>query len=156
MDSAELIVVRELVPDEWELYRDIRLESLLSDPAAFTSKYEDAVLLGEEVWPERIANGSMIFAVREGRAVGMVGAIPDENAMRIVSMFVSPSFRGSGVGRRLMETMIARIGDGVAVLDVNPEQVAAYRLYQSLGFVPHGTSPFDGCHLRLILSRPQG
>ena len=149
MDPAELIVIGNLSPDDWEAYRDLRLESLLNDPAAFGSKHEDAVLLGEADWRQRLIDGSMLFARCGRQVVGMVGALEEGGQTRIVSMYVSPAYRGRGLGRRLMLEILKRGEDTTVVLDVNPSQRAAYRLYESLGFVAEGESPFSGCQLRM-------
>jgi ribosomal protein S18 acetylase RimI-like enzyme len=60
-------------------------------------------------------------------------------------MYVSPRFRGQGLGRQLLERAIDCAGrlEGIVqiLLSVNPEQEAALGLYQKLGFKPFGLEP---------------
>jgi GNAT superfamily N-acetyltransferase len=61
-----------------------------------------------------------------------------------VIISVAAEVRGSGVGRRLMEALLARAqaagcpGLSLTVSERNP---VALRLYESVGFVRHGRSP---------------
>jgi len=62
-------------------------------------------------------------------------------------LYVSPSFRGHGIARALMDALIATARDrGYArvILDTNREQLAAaYQLYLSMGFTEYAASCED-------------
>jgi len=64
---------------------------------------------------------------------------------RVWGVYVTEACRGCGVGRALMRSLIkqakAQPGLEQIVLTVSTEQVAARRLYESLGFVPFGREP---------------
>lgn len=84
--------------------------------------------------------GKETFLVaREGRrVVGYVAGYADGEIAYIASVAVDPAFRGRGLGRLLMETVMRRlVGAGVAAigLHVREDNLAAIRLYESLGFV---------------------
>ena len=74
-------------------------------------------------------------------------------------LFVRPSFRGSGVGRRLVTAVIDRgrsLGFQAMRLDTLPNEMAgAVRLYRQLGFreiEPYYDNPIDGAlYLELAL-----
>ena len=83
--------------------------------------------------------------------VGYVGwlhfpAMGDNAAeAEITRIAVSPAARRRGIGRALLERMFAVLNpDGApmsAYLDVRESNRAAQALYESLGFVQHGTRP---------------
>ena len=60
-------------------------------------------------------------------------------------MYVHPDWRGQGVGRRLMVDMLKRTdalaGLRAVRLGVTDGNVAAVRLYESLGFERYGSEP---------------
>ena len=81
---------------------------------------------------ERIAAGTALVAVDEGRVVGaLVG-----DGERIEAVAVRPNRRGQGVGRALIRAAADRWGRLVAEFD---ERVRPF--YESLGF---DVSPTDG------------
>ena len=81
---------------------------------------------------------TFLVAREERRVVGYVAAYADGETAYIASVAVDPAFRGRGLGRLLMETvMLTFVGAGVAAigLHVREDNLAAIRLYESLGFV---------------------
>jgi len=81
--------------------------------------------------------------------VGMLsGFRTDEDLARhtvhIYAMFVAPEARGRGVARALMARLLEEFSSGTAIrlasLEVNTEQLAAVRLYQSFGFTVEETT----------------
>ncbi len=141
------IQIIQLPPDQWERFREIRLEALLEEPQAFGSSYAGMEQRPPEYWQGRLTDSaegekSLLLFAREGeRLVGMIGAFYGEasDAAEIVSVYTSKAVRGRGVGKALMEGILAEIekkkGIRKAVLGVNREQVAAVELYRRFGFV---------------------
>lgn len=76
------------------------------------------------------------------------GKDPDQTA-RLRVLLVTPAARGTGLGRRLCEAVIAqarRFGDRRVVLTTTERQTEARRIYQRCGFQLLGTTgitPFD-------------
>ena len=62
------IELRPFRPDEWQLYREVRLRALESDPKFFGSRYDDEKAKPDEFWQERLARG--YSGVREVRLTG--------------------------------------------------------------------------------------
>ena len=72
--------------------------------------------------------------------VGCVALRPlDQSSAEVKRMFVDPAWRGRGVGRALMRTLIAAARDRgcqMLYLGTLEDMVAAHSLYRSLGFMP--------------------
>src|SRR5512139_952207 len=114
MTQTEIIT---LPPEDWQRYREIRLEALKIEPAAFSSRYEENRLRPPEYWQGRLAGAArgeqscLLFAQVDGALVGMMGVVYEEETLtaEIVSVYVSPDWRGKGVGHALMEAILAEI-----------------------------------------------
>lgn len=142
---ADFQIVK-LAAEAWRQYKQIRLESLLREPQAFGSRYEDQILKPDSYWQGRLAEAqsgekSWLLFAREGdRLIGMIGAYRAEEAgvVEIISVYVNREKRGLGVGSLLMSAILDEvIKPGVfqkAVLGVNKEQTTAVALYRRFGF----------------------
>jgi ribosomal protein S18 acetylase RimI-like enzyme len=156
-DDIEIIVA---TADDWQAAREIRLEGLLRDPQAFGSTYAEAIDRTEAGWRAWVSRPgvTMLIARTSQSPVGIVGGLrgvdaDDGSVAMIVSMYVTASYRQRGVGRRLLQAILADLeGDPAlsrAILHVTSSQIAARRLYDSLGFEPVGEE--DG---EIIMARP--
>jgi GNAT superfamily N-acetyltransferase len=141
-----MVLVREMVPDDWRALRDMRLAALRDAPDAFGSTYEQQAAFGEADWRRRIANGCAFLAylpeVAAAGPVGLVGGyLPAPGVVELVSMYVRPEGRGRGVGEALIEAVIgwARARHATAVhLWVTETNKHAAGLYERCGFSPTG------------------
>jgi ribosomal protein S18 acetylase RimI-like enzyme len=140
-----LIEIRKLPADRWKDYRNLRLESLRSDPSAFGSSFEEEAALTEDEWKGRIQNA--LFAVSDGTPIGMIVCVFNDrpktrHVADIFGVYVRASHRGRGVGTRLLKHMLSLIRENKRVvkvrLAVNPEQRAAVKMYKKAGFVAAG------------------
>jgi putative acetyltransferase len=61
----------------------------------------------------------------------------------IEALFVEPAHRGRGVGR-LLVALAERFAEGDLTVEVNEQNVAAVRFYETNGFATIGRSPTDG------------
>jgi ribosomal protein S18 acetylase RimI-like enzyme len=142
--TSKEIVIRRLRPEEWAAYRELRLEGLKKDPQAFGASYERNRVRPDSYWQERLANVAtgnwLLFAEAEGRLVGMAGAWVDavEDVADIISVYVTPGYRGKGVGRELLKAVLREISTEPKIqkarLTVNREQTPAIALYRAFGF----------------------
>ena len=123
--------------------------ALADAPNAFGSTLERERDLNEDAWRERVAAlAARFFAFRNEQPVGLVGAgMEPTGEVELVSMWVAPGSRRSGVGRALIDAVVddARLhGSRSVLLWVADGNEAAERLYESQGFVRTGlVQPVD-------------
>jgi ribosomal protein S18 acetylase RimI-like enzyme len=144
VDAAQ-IQVRRLTPADAALYRDFRLEGLRSDPEAFGSTFEAEEARPLTFFSERLGGSAAFGAFHDSEIVGVAGLLIREERKEahkalLVGMYVRPSARKAGVGRRLVETIIefARPRVELVQLAVVSDNGPARRLYERLGFLEYG------------------
>ena len=139
------VEIQRIGPDEWEVFRDLRLRALREAPYAFGSRYEDWAQAPEERWRDRLENVPLNLVARmDGGLVGMAsGVIEDEDGVELISMWVDPAARGCGVADALIEAVVAwaRTGDRSTYLMVRSENARAVSAYTRAGFVDLGIPP---------------
>ena len=135
-----------LTSENWQLYKQIRLESLLMEPHAFSSNYSDVLQRPDSHWQERLIEAQagekscLLFAKENEQIIGMIGAtFAEENGVvEIISVYVSKEKRGHGVATALMASILEEVGQGnafwKAVLTVSADQTAAVAIYGILVF----------------------
>lgn len=168
-----MTAIREIVPNDWEAFRDIRLASLADAPAAFGSTLVDARARTDGEWQSMVrarttSQDSAIWLAESaaGNAVGVIAAdrprstecTVDRNSTELVSMWVAPTARGSGLAARLVDmavTWAGRSGSASVSLWVMRGNTRARRLYESTGFVvvDHRAPPDDPCRDEIRMTR---
>lgn len=61
------VTAHELLPNDWQRLRDIRLASLVESPEAFGADYELLSKFGEQQWREIFARLSYLVANLDGK-----------------------------------------------------------------------------------------
>lgn len=144
---GDMIVVREVTADDWELMRDVRLAALAEAPYAFGSKYAREVAFTEMQWRGRISERSVTYLAYDepdGAApAGLAGAYEEDGGAYVVSMWVRPGSRGRGIGAALVEATAAWAKSRsfpALSLWVTESNAPARELYARCGFTPTGES----------------
>lgn len=125
-----------------ELTSDVALALIRALNAELSAVYSEPGANHFALDPAEVAGGHGAFLViyREGEAVGC-GAVRrlDQETAELKRMYVVPSARGAGLGRRLVDALEAEaraLGARRLVLETGVRQHAAQALYAATGFRP--------------------
>ncbi len=132
-------------PDDWPVYREIRLRMLAESPDAYGSSHAHEAVFTESTWRERAANPMLFLAVNQNdEVVGTATGLPTQpGTVDVVAMYVAPDARGRGCAGRLLGAVAAAAPEHGAqrlVLRVTRGNRAASRCYTRYGFRPTGRS----------------
>lgn len=158
-------MLRQLKLEDWQIYKEIRLECIQNTPWAFGARYADEVLKDDIYWQDTINNPRrMIFGIFDNdKIIAIAGlSLPDtlskyatnqkisssqitvNNAeiepekWFIVSVYCTPQYRGQGYVEKILNYLITHHQQnysGSLYLSVEVNNIRAIKLYQKLGFV---------------------
>lgn len=131
------------MPDDWRMWRDVRLASLADAPYAFGSSLALEQQFDEAAWRARLANGMAAVAFMGQDPVGMIaGYVPEDgDDPMLVAAWVHAGARGKGVGDALVAEMLdwsRERGYTQVYLRVADGNDAARKLFLRNGFTPTG------------------
>lgn len=133
-----MLELRTLTPDDWPLWRELRLAALAEAPAAFGATLADWSGDGdrEERWRERLSipGARDVIVLLDGAPAGMASGVPTDESevVELISMWVSPAGRGKAVGDLLVEAVVQwGVEQGatslrLSVMHDNPRAIAFY------------------------------
>ncbi len=131
-----------LTPDDWPVFRAVRLAMLTESPSAYGSTLEAERAQAEAAWRARLAARTQLVALDErGDTLGTAGGLRDGPSLDLVSMWVAPAARGRGVGEALVRRIIdlgRRLACHQILLEVAEDNPGAERLYLRCGFTRTG------------------
>ena len=148
-DAVPELVVRRVRSGEWKQYRELRLRALANDPMAFGSTLLREQGYPDEKWQEYCRSGSAaensstwIATTIDDQWVGMCVCAEHEGDLHLFAMWVDPEYRGRKAGGSLLDATLRwvdeRFPERKVILQVNPTQAAALKLYLSRGFRANG------------------
>jgi len=138
--------VLRLGPDDWRVWREVRLAALQESPDAFSSTLTREVAFEEEIWRDRMGGPGVHVMSFAGQQPSGIAAsfIPDSSSVpELVSMWVRPAYRSRRVGAALVDEVLAwarEQGYAEVRLWVVEGNSAARRLYDNTGFLLTGES----------------
>ena len=164
-----MITVKVLTPEDWALWRELRLAALGEAPHAFGSRLADWQGDGdcEDRWRARLElpGAHNLSAMLDDRPAGLASGVPDDSrhaadgARELISMWTAPEARGHGVAGVLIRSVEdwARASGGselrLAVAEGNEPALA---LYRRLGFTETGRRDKmpDGERYEIVMAKP--
>jgi ribosomal protein S18 acetylase RimI-like enzyme len=153
--------LRVLRPDDWPRWRELRQLALAESPEAFGSQLADWQGDGdtEERWRDRLAAVPYNVMAFDGEtAIGMASGTASADEVELISMYVRPDARGSGVAERLVDAVAGWAAERSAarlVLAVRESNGRARAFYRRLGFEALGRAPkVPGEPAEVLMQRP--
>lgn len=133
--STHHLTIREFEPGDEASFRGLNEEWITS---YFRIEAKDEEALTDPQSSILTSGGRIFFAVSEGQCIGCCALLArGADEFEVAKMAVAPAHRGSGVGRQLLEAVIAAAraaGTRRLYLETNRVLAPAIRLYQSIGF----------------------
>jgi ribosomal protein S18 acetylase RimI-like enzyme len=155
MRPSGAVTVTRFAPQQWLVYRALRLASLAESPDAFGAQLSEQQDWPETLWKMRLEAGIFsedacpLLAQCDGGPAGLIwgkveGAAASKDHgpdVHVYQVWVAPAYRGNGVGKALLDAVIdwARAKNARAIhLSVALGAKSATRLYQRAGFIAIG------------------
>jgi ribosomal protein S18 acetylase RimI-like enzyme len=163
-----LITIQPITAKNASQFKTVRLRALQDAPHAFSATYAKESQFDDAEWLRRVERmngekGIGFLAMDGEHACGIVGAFLDANdatRAQLVSMWTAPVYRQRGVGRLLVNEVLAwarRRRARTLLLMVTSNNEPAIRFYEKLGFTRTGrTEPYpnDPAVLEYEMSLP--
>mmetsp|Transcript_22602 Transcript_22602/g.71694 ORF Transcript_22602/g.71694 Transcript_22602/m.71694 type:complete len:195 (+) Transcript_22602:86-670(+) len=140
--------LERLEPESWRRFREVQLRAMRDSPDIFLRPMALDEALGEEEWRLRISRGMTLvasMALAEGSAedvgVASAAACPGRPGSATFGIWVTPEWRGKGLGGRLVDEVLSwarSAGFSRMVLHVPDDNEAAVGLYERKGFKATG------------------
>ncbi|MBS4218663.1 GNAT family N-acetyltransferase [Bacillus sp. FJAT-49711] len=137
---------RILMKEDAEIYQKLRLEALQTNPEAFGSTYEREVHFTRKDIEHRIeptVDKFVLGAFEKESLVATARFVQEMDCKTshkgyIYGMYVSPSYRGKGIGHELLKRVMekAKLQDRLEqiTLTVVSDNFSAKMLYEKMGF----------------------
>jgi ribosomal protein S18 acetylase RimI-like enzyme len=129
-----MATVRRLGPDDWEVFRQIRLAALSDAPDAFSSTLEREQAFTEDDWRGRVS--VPVYVVDDPGPVAVGGIFDNDGIGEVWGMWTDPAHRGRGHGRRILDAVTPLLPQ--VQLHVNITNGDARAVYERYGFVGTG------------------
>jgi GNAT superfamily N-acetyltransferase len=130
-----VIDIREFTAGDEAAFRKLNEEWIVLH---FVLERKDEISLADPQGTILSRGGRIFFAVREGQPVGCCALLAmTAGEFEVAKMAVTESSQGAGVGRQLLERVIAEArasGARRLYLETNRKLTPAIRLYESVGF----------------------
>lgn len=155
-----VLQIRPETPDDWNflahLHRSTRDDlSQLSLPDAVLEQLLAMQFHAQQTsYREHFPDAEFSIIEQNGTAIGQLIVHRGHQCIRLVYLALSPQHRRRGYGRQLLQTLQAEAQSAhlPVTLSVSPQNVAALRLYTSLGW---SSIDDNGTSLEMVWPRPE-
>jgi ribosomal protein S18 acetylase RimI-like enzyme len=158
--SSRRVDLVQIGPDDWREFRAVRLSALRDAPAAFGARHAEWADATEDRWRARLIDVPFTVVARSGTGpAGVVSGSESGKAVELISLWVEPAHRGTGVAGQLIDRVVgwAAASGRRTFLMVRDDNLGAIRAYIRAGFVDHGVPedwPGDAAKERRMWHEP--
>ncbi len=138
VSATELV---RIGPEDWREFRNVRLAALSDAPGAFGVRHAEWADAAEHRWRRRLIDVPLTLVARSDEGpVGVASGMESGQVVELISMWVAPSERGSGLAERLIDQVVAWAAarGQQTCLMVRDDNLGAIRAYTRAGFIDHG------------------
>ena len=133
--------IQLLSPEQWKIFKEIRLEALRKSPNSFGSTFEIESFFTQNDWINKLKNTKDLHLVALSdnfKPIGLIILKPYQEQVGIFGTYVNPTFRGRGIASDLMHAVIEyaiKKCFSEIILDVYDQNTPAIELYKRKGFI---------------------
>lgn len=145
---AQSAEIRLLTVDDWQIWKDIRLEALQDSPENFGSAYEEELHWTDAEFQEGLTKSNIFGGFIDDKLVACAGfysltSLKTQHRGVIWGMYTRPEYRKQGVASALIQTVIMHARSRVLQLHLTcvTSNLSGIRFYQKQGFKIYGTEP---------------
>ncbi|KJF73529.1 GNAT family N-acetyltransferase [Agrobacterium arsenijevicii] len=146
--------IRRLTQEDVDIFRQMRLEALHTEPAAYASSAADWEKLTMDEWRARLTQNDVFAAFWNNAPVGIMGLMRQAaskmaHRATLIMVYVRAEARGSGVASELLEAVKSFARDsGIRQIElaVSAENPVAAGFYKRAGFSQIGRVPGGFLH----------
>ena len=143
--KTDSITVAKVLPKDWELYKNIRLETLRNNPKEFSSSYSDGLQFTDEYWKSLVSdeNSTYLFEKNGSEITGTArlsfnDTEESNNTAVLCGLYIKKQYRKLGMAEKLLKIRLE-----LCKRNKNIERVRTYikthntpaiSLYKKFGF----------------------
>jgi RimJ/RimL family protein N-acetyltransferase len=140
--------IRILTQEDWEIWKQLRLDALQNAPENFGSSYEEECNFSEVDFQNQLQQSTVFGVIIHKKLVSCAGFyVLNKHKMKhrglIWGMYTQPAHRGQGIASSVLRAIIDHAKLHVMQLHITcvTTNFAAMALYQKHGFTLYGTEP---------------
>jgi ribosomal protein S18 acetylase RimI-like enzyme len=140
--------IKQLTKDDWQAWKELRLEALQTSPIGFGQTFGEALERSDADFKGDVSKGSIFAAVIDDRLVSCIGfynltSVKAKHQGNIWGVYTKPEHRGKGIADALLKTVIEHAKTCALQIHLSCDAAnhGAIALYQKHGFRIYGTEP---------------
>ena len=140
--------IKQLGADDWQIWKNFRLEALKNSPESFGSSYEEELNWINSDFQNSFTKSDIFGVFVDNSLISCAGFYSLNSAKTkhrgvIWGMYTRPECRGQGIASTLIQTIINHAKSRVTQLHLTcvTSNLGAVAFYQKQGFKIYGTEP---------------